>query len=89
MGTGAGLALGLLLAGAYELPRFFKIQNVEDAKHYTGLPVLASVPPFLTGQEIASNNRRYWMNVIAGTAAAVVSVPIVVIALQASKIFER
>jgi uncharacterized protein involved in exopolysaccharide biosynthesis len=89
VGTGAGLALGLLLAGAFELPRFFRIQNIDDAKHYTGLPVLASVPPLLTAPEIAAKNRGHWMNVIAGVAAAIISVPILVIALQASRIFER
>ncbi|HNU07176.1 MAG TPA: Wzz/FepE/Etk N-terminal domain-containing protein, partial [Pyrinomonadaceae bacterium] len=41
-GAAIGLAIGLLLAAVFELPRIFKIQNIEDAKHYTGLPVLAA-----------------------------------------------
>ena len=47
------LVLGLFLAAAFELPRVLKIQNIEDAKHYTGLPVLASVPPLLSQDEKA------------------------------------
>lgn len=89
IGSVAGLTLGLLLAAVFELPRFFKIQNIDDAKHYTGLPVLASVPPLLTRQEISAKNRGHWMKIMAGTAGAIVSVPFLALALQASKIFER
>jgi hypothetical protein len=28
----------------FEIPRLLTIQTVDDAAHYTGLPVLASVP---------------------------------------------
>ena len=89
VGTGIGLVLGIFLAGLFELPRFFRIQGVEDAKHYTGLPVLASVPPLLTHEEIMSNRRRYWRNVMAGAVGSMASVPILVLALHASRIFER
>ncbi|MEJ7699109.1 MAG: hypothetical protein WKF71_05615 [Pyrinomonadaceae bacterium] len=53
LGAGLGLALGLFLAAVFEVPRWFKIQSVEDTKYYTGLPVLASVPPLLTEREIS------------------------------------
>jgi len=89
MGTVAGLALGLFLAAAFELPRFFKIQNIEDAKYYTGLPVLAAVPSLLTDHEVSTKNRKYRMHVLAGTAAALASVPLLAIAIQTSRIFER
>ena len=49
--AGIGFAFGLILATFFEIPRLFKIQNIEDAKHYTGLPVLASVPPLLSAGE--------------------------------------
>ena len=55
LGMALGLAIGLFLAALLEIPRVLKIQNIEDAKHYTGLPILASVPPLLnpTGKNVA------------------------------------
>jgi polysaccharide biosynthesis transport protein len=88
-GAAAGLLLGLILAGIFEIPKLFKIQNIEDAKHYTGLPVLASVPPLLTHQEISWNNRLHWLKVFAAIAAAVGSIPLIAMALQMSRILER
>jgi uncharacterized protein involved in exopolysaccharide biosynthesis len=88
-GAAIGLALGLFLAGIFEIPRLFKIQNIEDAKHYTGLPVLASVPPLLTRQEISWQKRAYWLKVLAGIIVAVGSIPLLIILLQKTRIFER
>ena len=51
MGLGLGLGLGLLLAAVFEVPKLLTIQNREDAAHYTGLPVLVTVPELLTPQE--------------------------------------
>jgi len=89
LGAGIGLALGLFLAGLFELPRVLKIQNIEDAKHYTGLPVLASVPPLLSHDEKAWHRRLHWFKVMAGIAAAIGSIPLVIFALQLSRVFER
>jgi hypothetical protein len=84
-----GLLMGFLLAAVFEIPRLFKIQNIEDTKHYTGLPVLASVPPLLTRQEIAWQKRSYWMKVLAGVFVTIASIPLLIMGLQASRIFER
>src|SRR5688572_1415605 len=54
----AGLLLGFLLAAVFEVPRLFTIQTLDDAKHYTGLPVLISVPELLTAHEAAAIPRR-------------------------------
>jgi polysaccharide biosynthesis transport protein len=89
MGAVIGLGLGLLLAAVFELPRLFKIQNIEDAKHYTGLPVLASVPPLLTHRELAWQTRSHWLKVLAGAAAAIAVIPLIIMALQATRIFEK
>jgi hypothetical protein len=89
LGAVIGLALGLFLAALFEVPRLFKIQNIEDTKHYTGLPVLASVPPLLTHQEISWQKRMHWMKVMAGTVAAFASVPLLIMGLQASHVLER
>jgi uncharacterized protein involved in exopolysaccharide biosynthesis len=89
LGTGIGLALGLFLAALFEVPRLFRIQSIEDTKHYTGLPVLASVPPLLTHQEISWQKRMYWAKVMGAIIVAVASVPLLIIGLQASRIFDR
>lgn len=89
LGAAIGLMIGLLLAGIFEIPRLFKVQNVEDAKHYTGLPVLAVVPPLLTAREIAWEKRTGYTRIMVGTVAAIVSVPLLIIILQFSKVFDR
>ena len=89
LGAAIGLALGLFLAGVFEIPRLFKIQNIDDAKHYTGLPVLASVPPLLTRKEISWQKRSYWLKVIAGIIVAFGSIPLLIILLQKTRILER
>ncbi len=89
MGGAIGLAIGLFLAGIFEIPRLFKIQNIEDAKHYTGLPVLASVPPLLSYNEKTWRNRSHYLKVLLGAAAAITAVPLIVMALQVTRIFER
>lgn len=89
LGAAIGLMLGLLLAGIFEIPRLFRVQNIEDAKHYTGLPVLAVVPPLLTPREIAWEKRVGYTRILVGSIAAVVSVPLLILILQLSKVFDR
>ncbi len=88
LGAGIGLALGLFLAAAFELPRIFRIQNIEDAKHYTGLPVIASVPPLLSHNEKVWLRRSHWLKVAAGAVIAVGAIPLIAMILQATRIFE-
>ncbi|MDQ3130619.1 MAG: Wzz/FepE/Etk N-terminal domain-containing protein [Acidobacteriota bacterium] len=88
LGAGIGLVIGLFLAAVFELPRIFKIQNIEDAKHYTGLPVLASVPPLLSHDEKAWQKRVRWLKLMAGFAVAIGIIPLIAMALQATRIFE-
>lgn len=89
LGALIGLGIGLFLAAAFELPRVLKIQNIEDAKHYTGLPILASVPPLHSHSEKAWLKRSHWLKVLAGTAAAIAAIPLIIMALTASRVFER
>lgn len=88
-GSAVGLAIGLFLAALFEIPRLFKIQSVEDAKHYTGLPLLATIPPLLTHNEIVWKKRSHWLKVLAGIAVAIGIIPVIIMALQATRIFER
>ena len=89
LGALLGLGLGFMLAAAFEIPRLFRIQNIEDAKHYTGLPVLASVPPLLTDEEISWQKRLHFLKVAAAIVLAIVSIPVLIIGLQVSRILER
>lgn len=89
LGALLGLGIGLLLAAAFEIPRLFRIQNIDDAKHYTGLPVLASVPPLLTDGEISWQKRLHLLKVAAGILAAILSIPVLITVMQVSRILER
>ncbi len=89
LGALLGLGLGLMLAALFEVPRLFRIQNIEDAKYYTGLPVLASVPPLLTDQEISVQKRAHTLKVAAAIVITFLSVPVLITVLQISRILER
>lgn len=89
VGAGIGLLLGLLIAAFFEIPKLFKIQNIEDAKHYTGLPVLASVPPLLSAPEKDWIRRSGRLKLAAGFAAALGVIPVIVIILQATRLFDK
>jgi uncharacterized protein involved in exopolysaccharide biosynthesis len=88
-GFGIGLALGLLLAMAVEMRRLFTIQTTEDAKHYTGLPVLASIPELLTSAEARAIPRRHKLAMAAGVAAAFVTIPALVFVLRLTHVLEK
>jgi polysaccharide chain length determinant protein (PEP-CTERM system associated) len=88
LGLAAGLGLGLLLVGIFEGPRLLTIQNTEDARHYTGLPVLLAVPELLTPQEARAIPRRRKLLLAAGVVATLVSIPALALALKLTHIFE-
>lgn len=89
VGSGIGLFIGLLLAAFFEIPRLFRIQSIDDAKHYTALPVLASVPPLLSAGEKAWIRRSSWLKLAAGAAAAIGVIPLIVIILQLTRLFDK
>ena len=88
-GFGLGFVLGLILALAFELRRLFTIQTTEDAKHYTGLPVLASIPELLTPSEALAIPRRQKLALAAGFAVAVVAVPTLAFVLRLTHVFDK
>jgi polysaccharide biosynthesis transport protein len=88
VGLGLGLAVGLLLTGIREVPRLMTIQTTEDARHYTGLPVLMSVPELLTPQEARAIPRRRRLLLAAGFAATIISIPLLAFALKVTHVFE-
>ena len=88
LGLAFGLAVGIMLVGVVEGPRLLTIQNSDDARHYTGLPVLLAVPELLTPQEARSLPRRRKLLLAAGMVATVVSIPMLALALKLTNVFE-
>jgi polysaccharide chain length determinant protein (PEP-CTERM system associated) len=88
LAVAVGLGLGLLLAAIFEVPLLMTIQTSEDARHYTGLPVLISVPELLTPQEAKSLPRKRKLLLTAGVIATLVSIPALALALRLTHIFE-
>jgi len=88
-GFGIGLALGLLLALSLELRRLFTIQTIEDAKHYTSLPVLVSIPELLTASEARAIPRRKAFALTAAIALAIVAIPMLAFVLRLTHVFEN
>jgi len=83
LGLALGLALGVFLAGLFEVPRLFTIQTIEDAAHYTRLPVLIAVPELLSPQEVKTRPLRRKMLLAMGIAVTLISIPAFVLALKA------
>jgi polysaccharide chain length determinant protein (PEP-CTERM system associated) len=88
-GFGIGFALGLLLAGVFEVPRLFTIQTADDAKHYTNLPVLVTIPELLTAAEARAVPRRHKFAMAAGFAFTIVAMPTLAFVLRLTHVFER
>ncbi len=88
-GLAVGLAIGLMLAGLFEVPRLLTIQTSEDAAHYTSLPVLMTVPELLTPQEALSIPRRRKLLLATAFAAMILAIPALALILKLSQVFER
>jgi uncharacterized protein involved in exopolysaccharide biosynthesis len=88
-GFGIGLALGMLLALLFELRRLFTIQTTEDAKHYTKLPVLATIPELMTLAEERSLPRRRALALAAGIVGAMVSIPMLAFVLRSTHLLDK
>jgi polysaccharide biosynthesis transport protein len=89
MGLMLGLGVGLVLAAAFEVPRLLTIQTTSDAEHYTGLPVLVSVPELLTAQEARRIPRRRLLFITAGIIVTILSIPALAYVLKLTRIFDR
>ncbi|MFS8084276.1 MAG: hypothetical protein ACMG6H_01465, partial [Acidobacteriota bacterium] len=89
VGFGIGIALGLLLAVAVEMRRLFTIQTAEDARHYTSLPLLASIPELLTPAEARAIPRRHKLAMAAGIAIAFAAVPTLAFVLRLTHVFDK
>lgn len=75
LGLFAGLGVGLAFAAAFEVPKLLTVQTREDAEHYTGLPVLVTLPEMLTPREVRRLKARRLSLAVAGVIVAILSVP--------------
>src|SRR5215207_630915 len=88
LGLVAGLACGVALAAAFEVPRLLTVQTSEDAAHYTGLPVLVTLPMLLTAREQRNLKARRAALAVAAVVATVVSAPALAFVLNRLHIVE-
>jgi polysaccharide chain length determinant protein (PEP-CTERM system associated) len=88
-GLAIGLAVGLLLAGLFEVPRLLTIQTSEDASHYTSLPVLMTVPEMFTPEQVVSISRRRKLLLATAFAAMVLAIPALALILKLTQLFDR
>ncbi|MBS1793553.1 MAG: hypothetical protein JSS81_06845 [Acidobacteria bacterium] len=88
-GLGFGIGLGMVLAACFEVPRLFRVQTVQDMKHYTGLTAIFLVPPMLTDAELVRQRRIGRLKWATAFVVAIGSVPLLITLFQKLHIFER
>jgi protein tyrosine kinase modulator len=88
-GFGIGLAIGLLLAASFEFRRFFSIQTIDDAKHYTNLPVLATIPELRTATEALAVPRRRTLAMAAAIVCTIIATPALAFVIRGTHLFEK
>ncbi|HEX8115703.1 MAG TPA: GNVR domain-containing protein, partial [Pyrinomonadaceae bacterium] len=88
LGLVAGLGVGVALAAAFEVPRLLTVQTSDDAEHYTGLPVLVTLPVLLTAREERRARARRAALALAAVVATVVSAPALAFVLSRLHIIE-
>jgi succinoglycan biosynthesis transport protein ExoP len=60
IGTGLGLLLGIILAGAKEMKNT-SLKNLKDVRAYTNLPVLSSIPLLENALLVRRKRRLFWL----------------------------
>jgi polysaccharide chain length determinant protein (PEP-CTERM system associated) len=88
LGLVAGLGCGVALAATFEVPRLLTVQTSEDAAHYTGLPVLVTLPMLLTAREQRRLKARRAALALAAVIATVVSAPALAFVLSRLHLIE-
>jgi hypothetical protein len=88
IGLGIALALGLLVASMWEIPRLFLIRSEQDVEYYLGTPVLAVIPETLTRSQ-RSRRRVLWGLRWLGLAMLLgAMVPVFVMVIDRVQIFQ-
>jgi len=60
IGTGIGLMIGIVLAGAKEMKNT-SLKNLKDVRAYTNLPVLSSIPLLENALLVRRKRRLQWL----------------------------
>lgn len=89
MGSAIGLAVGVLFVIFSELPTLFMVGSIADAKYYTGLPVLASVPQLYTATEKLDLEKKHKKKIAVGGLVAVGLVAPLAFLIELTRIFEK
>jgi protein tyrosine kinase modulator len=88
VGVGIALALGLLIASVWEVPRLFLIHNDRDVEYYLGTPVLAMIPETLTPSQ-RGRRRVLWGLRWVGLALLLgAMIPVFVIVIDRAQVFQ-
>src|SRR5499426_3043140 len=88
IGAGIALALGLMIASAWEIPRLFLIRSEHDVQYYLGTPVLALIPETLTPPQ-RGRRRVLWGLRWLGLALLLgAMIPVFVIVIDHAQIFQ-
>lgn len=88
LGLIAGFAFGVALAAAFELPRLLTVQTADDARHYTGLPVLVTLPMLLTAREERRMKARRYALAAAAVVATLITAPALAFVLNRLHLIE-
>lgn len=89
LGIFLGVGVGIAFAAIFEVPRLLTIQTTNDAEHYTGLPVLVTVPELMTPQESRRIPRRRLLFIAAGIVVTIISIPVIAYALKFTHLLDR
>ena len=85
---GLGLIAGVAVWLAVEFKKFGSLQDSRDVEHYTGLPLLGSIPRTVTPSERASEARKARFRLALGTVAAAAATIILAKALLIAHLFD-
>ncbi|HMB28545.1 MAG TPA: hypothetical protein VKS99_10590, partial [Blastocatellia bacterium] len=88
IGLGIGLALGLLIASAWEIPRLFLIRSDHDVEYYLGTSVLAAIPETLTPSQRARRRVLWGLRWLGLALLLGAMIPALVIVLDRTQIFQ-
>src|SRR5215475_10366107 len=88
IGLGIGLAVGLLIASAWEIPRLFLIRNDHDVEYYLGTSVLAAIPETLTPSQRARRRVLWGLRWLGLALLLGAMIPALVIVLDRTQIFQ-